>query len=153
MKTHFWFLLILTALFLCACAPAATPAASQPGMEVTNAVIMVNADASGMGMDQTYAGYLKIKNGTSTDDQLVGVTSEFADVMLHETTMNGDVASMKEISSIDLPGGGTVELKTGGVHIMFMNLKHDLKVGDTVNLILKFKNAGDVVVPAVVTAR
>jgi copper(I)-binding protein len=39
------------------------------------------------------------------------------------------------------------------VHIMFMNLKHDLKVGDTVNLILKFKNAGDVVVPAVVTAR
>ena len=108
---------------------------------------------SGMDMGQSYAGYMQIKNSTSADDQLIGVTCDFADTMLHETIMNGDVASMQEIASIDVPAGATVELKPGGLHIMFSNPKREIKVGDTLNLTLKFKNAGEITVPATVTAR
>jgi periplasmic copper chaperone A len=154
MKTRLFVLFVGLALIVSACASAATPATPQAGIEVTNAVILVDAGAmGGMDMGQSYAGYLTIKNGTTTDDQLLSVGCDFASAMLHKTSMNGDVASMKEISSVDLPTGGTVEFKSGGLHIMFMGLKRDLKVGETVNLTLKFKNAGDVTVTATVTAR
>jgi copper(I)-binding protein len=154
MKTRLFVLFVGLALIASACSSAATPAASQAGIEVTNAVIMADAGAmGGMNMGQSYAGYLTIKNGATTDDQLLGISCDFASAMLHETSMNGDVASMKEISSVDLPAGGSVEFKSGGLHIMFMDLKRELKVGDTVNLTLKFKNAGDVTVTATLTAR
>jgi periplasmic copper chaperone A len=154
MKTRLPILVMSLALFVSACSTAVTPAASQSGIEITQAVIMAVPGAmSSMAMGQSYAGYLQIKNSATTADQLVGASCDFGEAMLHETTMNGDVASMKAVSSIDLPANATVEFKTGGLHIMFMNLKRDLKVGDTVNLTLKFKNAGDVTVAATVTAR
>jgi copper(I)-binding protein len=67
--------------------------------------------------------------------------------------MNGDVASMKTVSSIDIPAGSTVEFKSGGLHIMFTNMKKELKIGDTVALTLQFEKAGAITVSATVTGR
>ena len=108
---------------------------------------------SGMDMSASLAGYMQIKNNGTKADRLLAVSSDFADAMLHETIMEGDVMKMNMVSGIDVPAGATVELKTGSFHIMFMNLKREIKVGDTVNLTLKFENAGDVIVPAVVGSR
>ena len=84
---------------------------------------------AGMDMGTEFSGYMQIKNASGSDDKLIGVTSDFADAMLHETTMNGDVASMKAVTSVDVPAGSTVEFKHGGLHIMFMNLNQEFKSG------------------------
>jgi periplasmic copper chaperone A len=146
-----WFIMLVS---FNACAPAAAPVVSQNGISISNAVILVEGGAmGGMNMSQTYAGYLQIKNNATTADQLVGARCDFSELMLHETSITGGIASMKEISSVDLPAGATVEFKTGGLHLMFTNLKRELKVGETVDLILRFKNAGEVPFKATITAR
>ncbi len=48
---------------------------------------------------------------------------------VHEMTMEGDVMKMRAIPSLDLPVGQTVELKPGGYHLMFMQLKAPLVAG------------------------
>ena len=60
---------------------------------------------------------------------------------------------MVEVPGIDIPAGQTVELKSGSYHIMLMNPMKELKVGDTVNLTLKFEKAGTIIVPANVVAQ
>jgi periplasmic copper chaperone A len=141
-------------LFLLLILVSACKSASQSGgIDVSNATVVLPGGDSMAGMDMGagLSGYMQIKNASDSDDKLVGVTSDFADAMLHETTMNGDVASMKSITSVDLPAGSTVEFKHGGLHIMFMNPKQGLKVGDTVNLTLEFEKAGKVTASATVT--
>jgi copper(I)-binding protein len=136
-------------MVLSACAPAAASTLAQ-AMEVTNAMITMTGGSgmAEMGMDTSMAGYMQIKNNSKMDDRLIGVTCDFASAMLHETKMNGDVATMSEISSVDIPAGATVEFKTGGLHIMFMDMKQDLKPNDTVSLTLKFEKAGNLTVSA-----
>lgn len=77
--------------------------------------------------------------------RLVGVSSPVAGVAeVHEMKMNGDVMTMREVPSIDLPAGKAVEFKSGGYHIMLMDLKQPLPPGSTVPLTLRFRDAGGV---------
>ena len=55
---------------------------------------------------------------------------------VHEMKMDGDVMKMRAIPALDLPAGKTVELKPGGYHVMLMDLKQQVKEGDTVPLTL-----------------
>ncbi|MGB1286210.1 MAG: metal ABC transporter solute-binding protein, Zn/Mn family [Aggregatilineales bacterium] len=84
--------------------------------------------------------YLSITNNTGSDDALVGVSSEFANLFeIHETTVEDDVAMMREREGgIDVPAGETVTLQPGGLHIMVMNLQTDLTEGDRVEVMLEF---------------
>jgi periplasmic copper chaperone A len=91
-------------------------------------------------------GYLKLTN-TGTADRLISVSSEVSDsVELHTMSMEGAVMRMRQVQGIDLPAGQTVELKPGGLHIMFMGLKAPLKEGSKFPVKLKFEKAGEVVV-------
>ncbi len=153
MKAHFLILFVLLA-FVGACTAAPKSGGSE-GIEISNATVVLPGGDSmgGMDMGSELSGYLQIKNASGSDDRLIGVTSDFANAMLHETAINGDVATMSELASVDLPAGATVEFKPGGLHIMLMNLKQDLKVGDTVNLTLEFEKAGKIAVSATVTGQ
>lgn len=51
-------------------------------------------------------------------------------VELHETRIEQGVAKMNHVKSIALPA----DLKPGGYHIMLMDLKRELKAGDSVPL-------------------
>jgi hypothetical protein len=51
---------------------------------------------------------------------------------------------MREVKAIDIPANGTVELKPGGLHLMFIDLKSQLKPGLSVPVKLKFEKAGEV---------
>lgn len=74
--------------------------------------------------------------------QLVGVeTTAAQDSEIHEMKMEGDVMRMRTIDSLELPQGQTVELKPGGYHIMFQQLKAPLQEGTQVPVTLVFKDA------------
>ena len=89
-------------------------------------------------------GYLKLIN-KGADDRLVSASTPVAtSVEIHSMRLEGDVMRMREIGSLDLPAGKTVELKPGGLHLMFIGLKAPLVVGQTFPLTLKFEKAGAV---------
>lgn len=91
-------------------------------------------------------GYLKIINHGKTDDRLVSARSSRARVMqLHEMTIENDVMKMREVSNgIAIPAGATVELKPGGLHVMFMKVVQPFKEGEMVKATLIFEKAGSV---------
>jgi len=69
--------------------------------------------------------------------KLVSVSSPVAAVAeVHEMAMEGNTMRMRAVDSLDLPAGQMVELKPGGYHVMLMDLKQQLKAGDTVPLSL-----------------
>lgn len=71
------------------------------------------------------------------DSKLVSASSPVAPITeVHEMAMQDNVMKMREVPSVALPAGKTVELKPGGYHIMLMNLPKPLKAGDTVPLTL-----------------
>ncbi len=73
----------------------------------------------------------------TADTRLVEVKSSVAKIVeIHEMKMAGDVMQMKAVPGVDLPAGKAIELKPGGYHVMLMDLKQQLKVGDTVPLTL-----------------
>jgi len=74
---------------------------------------------------------------SSQGGKLLSAASPVAGVVeIHEMKMEGEVMKMGAVPSVELPAGKTVELKPGGYHVMLMDLKQQLKAGDTVPLTL-----------------
>lgn len=97
-------------------------------------------------------GFMKIENKGKAD-QLISASSPVSgEVQLHEMAMEGNVMKMRQVKDIPVPAGGSVELKPGGLHIMFMNIKAPLTAGETVPVKLKFAKAGEVEVKMPVNA-
>ena len=92
-------------------------------------------------------GFMKIENKGGAD-KLVAASSSVSKTMeLHTMSMEGNVMKMREIKAIEIPANGKVELKSGGLHLMFIDLKEQLKPGSTIKVKLKFEKAGEVEVP------
>jgi periplasmic copper chaperone A len=69
--------------------------------------------------------------------KLLEVRSPVAGVAeIHEMAMHGDMMRMRAVPALELPAGKAVELKPGGYHVMLMDLKQQLKPGDSVPLTL-----------------
>ena len=101
---------------------------------------------------QVAGGFMKIENKGAAD-QLVSASSPAAgEIQLHEMAMEGNVMKMRQVKDIAVPAGGAVELKPGGLHLMFMNIKAPLAAGQTVPVKLKFAKAGEVEVKMPVNA-
>jgi copper(I)-binding protein len=66
--------------------------------------------------------------------------------------MEGNLMKMRQVKDIAVPAGGSVELKPGGLHLMFMNIKAPLTAGESVLIKLKFAKAGEVEVKMSVNA-
>ena len=97
-------------------------------------------------------GYLSLSNG-GANDRLVSASAEVSKaVELHTMSMEGDVMRMRQVDAIELPAGKKVDLKPGGLHLMFIGLKAPLKQGDKFPLKLKFEKAGEVTVTVNVEA-
>ena len=91
-------------------------------------------------------GFLIITNKGRVDDRLVSATSPVAaEVQLHTMSMNGGVMRMRQLKNgIVIPAGERVELKPGGLHIMFVGLKRPFAPGETVPATLRFQRQGAV---------
>jgi periplasmic copper chaperone A len=97
-------------------------------------------------------GFLKITSPTA--DRLLAAGSPVAKtVELHSMQMQGDVMQMRQVPAIDIPAGKTVELKPGGLHVMFIGLTQTLTDGATFPLTLRFEKAGEVKVDVKVTTK
>lgn len=149
----------LAGSLLAACSSAGTGTSSPGGLTVEGAWAR-NAPKTA----QAGAAYLVVKNSGSAD-ALVGASSPVSGmVQVHETyvvesptgsampgasaDMVGTVMGMRPVARIDIPAGGSIELKPGGYHIMLMELKQELKAGDTIEITLTFEKAGPVTVKA-----
>jgi copper(I)-binding protein len=71
------------------------------------------------------------------ESRLVEVRSSVAGVVeIHEMEMQGNVMTMRAVPGVELPAGKPVELKPGGYHVMLMDLRQQLKDGETVPITL-----------------
>lgn len=76
------------------------------------------------------------------DARLVSASSPVAGVVeIHEMAMENDIMRMRQVPGLDLAAGRAMELKPGGYHVMLMDLKQQVKGGDTVPLTLVFEDA------------
>ena len=101
---------------------------------------------------QVAGGFMKIENKGATDQLLSASSPAAGEVQLHEMAMDGNVMKMRQVKDIAVPAGGAVELKPGGLHLMFMNIKAPLAAGESVPVKLKFAKAGEVEVKMPVNA-
>ena len=81
---------------------------------------------------------------TSTSGgKLVSASSPVAGVVeIHEMVMDGNVMKMRAVTGLELPAGKPVDLKPGGYHVMLMDLKQELKTGESVPVTLVIEGAG-----------
>lgn len=133
-------LVLMSVMLLSACAPAAKD------VEVTDVWAR-------MGMaGGNSAVYMVLVNGTSADDELLSASSDVAEaVELHESKMgaNGEMQMIPQ-ASVPLAAGARVEFKPGGLHVMLIGLKQELKAGDEFELTLHFKNHADITLKVIV---
>lgn len=74
--------------------------------------------------------------------RLLSASSPAAGVVeIHEMKMDGSVMRMRAVTELALPVGQAVALKPGGYHLMLMDLKQQLKAGDTVPVTLVVEGA------------
>lgn len=92
------------------------------------------------------AGYLTIANAGATSDRLTSVTSDIAaDVTMHRSTAGG---AMKQETALPVPAGGSLTLRSGGPHLMLMDLRRKPRTGDTVTFVLRFAASAPTTVKA-----
>lgn len=130
MNRIFVFVLIIV-LLLSGCA-----APSQTGVEVSEAWTRPAAQGGNGAI------YFVIENHSLETQEMIGVESDVAEaVEMHESKMSGDVMEMHQLESVSLEPGAEVTFEPGGLHIMLVGLKQDLKIGDEIQVTLNFSNA------------
>jgi len=125
------------------------------GITVTDAWARSSSAMAGAG-----AAYATITNAGSAADALIGASSPAArTVEVHETVVmgspdasGGGMMGMQPVARVEIPAGGSLQLKPGSYHVMLIGLVKDLKPGDTIELTLKFEKAGQITVTAQVRA-
>jgi copper(I)-binding protein len=76
----------------------------------------------------------------SENAALLEASSPVAGVVeVHEMSLDNGVMKMRAVPRLDLPAGKPVTLRPGGYHIMLMDLKKQLKKGESVPLTLRIE--------------
>lgn len=127
------FILLMAVIFLLSSCNAAT------GIEISRAWMRPAAK------DGNGAVYFSLQNHSASADELTGVSSDIATaVEMHESKMEGDVMQMNQLMSIPIKGKAGVEFAPGGYHVMLIDLKKDVNIGDHVQVTLHFKDHEDI---------
>lgn len=88
--------------------------------------------------------FMMLTNMSDQNIQLVQAKSNAAKkVELHTHVHDNGVMKMRQISSIKVPAHGQAHLKPGGLHIMLIGLKNNLKTGQTIDMTLVFKDGSE----------
>ena len=133
------------ALGLAAVWPAASAAAAGEGAHAGDLVIADAYARATMGRATNSAAYMTIEATGTEPDRLVAAASPAARaVELHAHLMDGGVARMRRIDSIEIDPGAPVALQPGGLHLMIIGLREPLAEGDTLPLTLTFERNGEV---------
>jgi periplasmic copper chaperone A len=117
-------------------AGAATPAsgsAANKSMQVTGAFLPLPASPS------VASAYLEFHNLTAQADTLVAMSTAVAQSTM---AMSEGATSMQMLGAVTIPAHGTVSFTPGHDHVMLQGLNRKLKVGQVVDVHLRFRHAG-----------
>ncbi|OON63589.1 hypothetical protein B0920_09570 [Massilia sp. KIM] len=121
-------LIALLAAGLCCASAFAQVSVSEPWIRATVPV------------QKSTGAFMKLQSAKPA--RLVEVRTEAAGrAELHEMAMDGQVMRMRRVEGIELPAGKTVDLASGGYHVMLFDLKRQLKEGEKVDLTLVVQEA------------
>jgi len=128
--------------------PGMSMPSSSPGSMDMGGTTMPHGSPMAMDMSVTDAVYFTIKNNGKVADQLISASSDVAgSTEMHQSTLANGISSMKPVSAVDVPAGGSVSFDPGNYHVMLVGLHRDLNVGDHFDVTLTFKQAGVIKVP------
>jgi periplasmic copper chaperone A len=159
-RTYALLAALLVLLLSAACtqtplAPAASQGISAQNVWARPAKTMGNMPMEGDTQQMQHGGansavYMVLANGGATTDRLVAAQADVSNAIeIHETTMEGDVMRMQQVEGgIEVPAGGQVELRPGGLHVMLIGLTRDLNVGEKFPMTLQFASGNSLVVEA-----
>jgi periplasmic copper chaperone A len=92
---------------------------------------------------------LTLANRGDGDDELVSVDTEAAlAVEIHRTTIADGSATMEILEGLPVPAGEELAFRPGGLHLMLVVPDATVTIGGTVELVLDFERAEDLVVEA-----
>lgn len=97
--------------------------------------------------------FMDLQNASNKPHALVSASTPVdQDTQLHKTIVKNGVASMVQIKKILIPAHKDKDLKFGGIHVMLIGLKEQLKDNTMVPITLKFEDGSTLVVNAKVVS-
>ncbi len=104
-----------------------------------------------MGRGRVGVAYFTLSNRGSSIDRLVAAATPVAmRASLHTHLMEKGVMKMRRLQAVEISPGEPTVLKSGGLYVMLMGLKHPLTEGESLPLTLTFEKAGTVEVQVTV---
>ncbi|MFT7286470.1 MAG: copper(I)-binding protein [Halieaceae bacterium] len=88
------------------------------------------------------AAYLQLFNPSDKGVEIDSVSASVGVASLHETRLENGRSSMRPVSTLQIPPGGTVFLQPGGLHMMLMDIETMPLEGETVQLCVR-SNLGE----------
>ena len=87
------------------------------------------------------AAFFVIKNNSDKDIAITSANSDIAEKNeLHTHIKENKMIKMMKIEKLVVPAKSSLELKSGGDHVMLIGLKKELKAGDEISLELSFSD-------------
>ncbi len=122
----------------CGSEPAETSAVTAPAATVEIADLYIIAPSPGR---STAGGGMQI-TATGGDYRLVSASSENAErVEMHTILMEDDVMQMRQVDGFDIAAGETLNLGSGGPHLMIYGLDEGLQIGDETEMLFTFETS------------
>jgi copper(I)-binding protein len=98
-------------------------------------------------------GYMTLINTGSAARVLIGASSpDYGEVSIHQTRIRNGVNAMTRVESVELKPLIPVRFSEGGYHLMLMQPKRSLRLGDRVLITLHFARGPSIEVPFEVRA-
>ena len=95
------------------------------------------------------AAFMQLQNKSTTRHAIVNAESPVSKVVELHTHINEDgVMKMRQVKQIDVPAQGKTILKPGGLHVMFLGLKSELKPDQLVPVTLIFEDGSKTTIHA-----
>ncbi len=124
-----------------------------PGLAQAQSVTVDHPWARATAPSAKAGGLFLTLHGGATPDRLLSAASPVAGMVeLHRTVNENGVMKMLPVEALPIEPGKKVELKPGGLHIMLMDLKRQLKQGETFPVTLTFEKAPPMTVTATIAA-
>ena len=122
----------------CVCALSGLARADNPPIIIENAWLQALPAVA-----ENTAAYMKIRNLGQTPVKLTGASSPIATtiepMITTKRVRNGqEIMGMENVPELEIPPGGTLELKPGGNHLMIMGLTSHPKDGERVKVTVRF---------------
>lgn len=144
-SNRLFFLTLVFTLFLSGCNTKKAETQEQESKQVILGKMTLEGGWARPGSKgQTSAAYFNISNGTASPDTIVSVSSPIAQKAgIHESYKgeNG-LSGMRPAPNQVIAAGTDLYLRPGGLHLMLMELKNKVAVGDSIQISVTFNRNG-----------